>query len=335
MIEKQRAFFKKYRKTIIAVFIVLVMIIGINFAIEYEGFFKQKFIVCSVNKNAVFEQPDSRKEWYEYYKKNNFEMTKDNGKKLDGRKVNEALQKVNKHSSVLTKSAAEKYKEDDKKDSGMKIEDHFADIETTYIKLNTRLEEGLDGENDDYISKIVGAVEEADPKKGIVLDLRDNLGGKTSPIIIGFGGFLPINEPLLYIVEGPNEKEKSMELVYKEGFIGDPYYRLSNEYMRYSHEIKKIDHTKIAVLIGPDTASAAEFSTLALMTNEKQVRVFGEESGGYTSKNGGNLRCVMPNSNLTIGWIKTINGKMYRNDPIEPQIKGVESKKLKEWLYSN
>lgn len=299
-----------------------------TFLVPKWGVISQWCIIEFVNNNAVFDQEDKREDWYNHYRNNPYALTNNKGKSLDTAKVNDAFGEVNKHSSVMTDDFVKKQASFDQKNKGIEIKDHYENFDTTYIKLHTR----IDSENEEYISTIINTVNEANPNEGIILDLREHRGGKVAPLLISFRGFLDVNKPLFFVLKGPEGKRESYELKYKNGLFSGPKYSVTLENTVYKHELKKIKDTKLAILIGPETSSAAEFATLALMTNSEQVKTFGEPSAGLTSKNSGELYYLVPNSNITIGWLQTKDGRIYRNDPIFPEIDGIKSDELQNWL---
>ena len=80
------------------------------------------------------------------------------------------------------------------------------------------------------------------------------------------------------------------------------------------------------------TASSGEFTALALKSNPN-VKIFGENSAGYTSVNQSFPLYSGTTINLTIGGIKDITNKDYLNTPIIPDVSTNEPYKLaSQWI---
>ncbi|MGG5207479.1 S41 family peptidase [Chryseobacterium sp. MIQD13] len=128
-----------------------------------------------------------------------------------------------------------------------------------------------------FAEKIQGMIQKLDTEntvKGWVVDLRKNTGGNMYPMITGLGPLT--GEGILgYFTSDKGKHAWS----YKKGTTG---YGLavSNPYSVKSPEIK------IAVLIGPGTASSGEATAISFI-GKTNVKTFGQPSAGYTSGNRG------------------------------------------------
>ncbi|MDR6457746.1 hypothetical protein J2786_000839 [Chryseobacterium vietnamense] len=107
--------------------------------------------------------------------------------------------------------------------------------------------------------------------KGWIVDLRGNTGGNMYPMIGGLGSL--IGEGTLgYFVY----KDQKSPWIYKDRKFGDN--KIAEPYSLKSGQ------AKIAVLIGPNTASSGEATTIAFI-GKSNVKLFGKPSAGYTSAN--------------------------------------------------
>ena len=143
--------------------------------------------------------------------------------------------------------------------------------------------------------------------KGLIIDLRLNQGGNMYPMIAGLRSLYKegiMSESYTY-----EHKDKNMTQVFfrNDSLICDYYKIKLLNYRDYSR-------TKVAVLIGPSTASAGE-CTAASLTYRQPTVLIGEESMGLTNGNDGFV--LVPDEigfNLAVGVLK--NGKGKRLDEV-------------------
>lgn len=143
--------------------------------------------------------------------------------------------------------------------------------------------------------------------KGLIIDLRLNQGGNMYPMIAGLRSLY--SEGIMSESYTYEHKDKNMTQVFfrNDSLICDYYKIKLVNYRNYSR-------TKVAVLIGPSTASAGE-CTAASLTYRKPTVLIGEESMGLTNGNDGFL--LVPDEigfNLAVGVLK--NGKGQRLDEV-------------------
>lgn len=308
--------------------LAIIIILGTMFF--FKGILLQQYIVTWVKYEGVFDRGKSRNEWTDYYRRNIFAMT-DKPWSIDEEKTNDALEKFNTHSSITSKKFySESQKKQDKGET-LFIRKSFNGIQATYLKMETHLSDTSPKVTKKYIQRIVNVVRSADPNRGLIIDLRDHRGGKYYTALTGLSGLIDNDEPLLFTLNGPSEKKVPFKVEYKKSGTKKSYV-VNGINSEYEHYVNKRRDLKVAVLIGPDTCSAAEFITLALRSNDNQVRTFGSETGGYTSSN---IGIGIPRLNLTNSWIESKDGTILKNDPISPDVQGIDSEKIESWLYSS
>ncbi|RYF64370.1 MAG: hypothetical protein EOO39_26805 [Cytophagaceae bacterium] len=115
------------------------------------------------------------------------------------------------------------------------------------------------------IQRIIQSVDTAQATVGWVVDLRKNQGGNMWPMIAGLRPL--IGEGTLgYFVSGKREQPWTYKSAAPKSYT-----------LRHNP-------TRIAVLIGPQTASSGEMTALSFI-GLPTVRTFGLKSGGYTTAN--------------------------------------------------
>lgn len=126
-----------------------------------------------------------------------------------------------------------------------------------------------------FAQKIQNMIKQLDSEnniKGWIVDLRNNQGGNMNPMIVGLGP-LTGEGSLGYFVMDANNK---FPWYYEDGQTNGA--KISEPY-----KLKKPDQ-KIAVLIGPSTASSGEVVTISFI-GKSNAKTFGQPSAGYTSAN--------------------------------------------------
>lgn len=125
----------------------------------------------------------------------------------------------------------------------------------------------------DKIQQMIEKLDTENDIKGWIVDLRTNTGGNMFPMIAGLGPLIG-DGTLGYFTDGKNKtpwKYKNGKTNYTK--TAKPYH-LKNETQ------------KIAVLIGPMTASSGEATAISFI-GKKNVKTFGTPSAGLTSANQG------------------------------------------------
>jgi carboxyl-terminal processing protease len=147
--------------------------------------------------------------------------------------------------------------------------------------------------------------------KGLIIDLRLNQGGNMYPMIAGLRSIF--KEGIVsdsYTYEWGDEANDSVFFL-KDSLISG-YYRIP------IYQLADYHHTRVAVLIGPSSASAGECVAASLTFREGTVLI-GEESMGLTNGNDGFRLAPNIGFNLAVGVLK--NGKGDRlYEVIQPDI---------------
>jgi hypothetical protein len=114
----------------------------------------------------------------------------------------------------------------------------------------------------DTIKTLISNIDNNHNISGWIVDLRQNGGGNMWPMLAGLKSLVGERTPG-YFVKGKNRSA----------------WRISGKPMKLKNA-----HPKIAVLIGPNTASSGEMTAVAFI-GKKNVKLFGSPSAGYTTAN--------------------------------------------------
>jgi len=126
------------------------------------------------------------------------------------------------------------------------------------------------------IQELIRRLDSANNVKGWVVDLRQDGGGNMYPMIAGLGPLIG-NHPLGYFVNPTNPKFNS-DWTYHDGRCG--VVKVKKPYK------VKLPKAKVAVLVGPHTASSGEMTAISFIANSN-VKLFGQPTAGYTTANQG------------------------------------------------
>ncbi|MCD2424561.1 S41 family peptidase [Niabella pedocola] len=111
--------------------------------------------------------------------------------------------------------------------------------------------------------------------RGWIIDLRKNTGGNMYPMIAGLGSFLD-KGPLGYFVRGRSKNPWFFSGRGNKAWSGSAVVPDA-----YTVTQRK---NKIALLVGPMTASSGEFTTISFI-GQANTRLFGQPTAGYTTAN--------------------------------------------------
>ncbi|WP_018627635.1 S41 family peptidase [Niabella aurantiaca] len=129
-----------------------------------------------------------------------------------------------------------------------------------------------------FAQNIQDLVRELDTKneiRGWIIDLRKNTGGNMYPMIVGLGPFLK-KGALGYFVRGKKKSAWSIMRKGNKAWSGGTV-------VPAAYTIKD-GRSKIAVLVGPRTASSGEFTTISFI-GRPNTKLFGQPTAGYTTAN--------------------------------------------------
>lgn len=138
----------------------------------------------------------------------------------------------------------------------------------------------IEEEMNKYADKIQNILIELDKQSvcGWIVDLRENLGGNMYPMIAGLGALIGEGE----LGSFKDATGLTTNWFYRDGQAGEedmPYVRVSHPEFLFDP-----DRTPVAVLIGPQTASAGEATAISFQ-GRPNTRFFGKPSAGLTTAN--------------------------------------------------
>lgn len=145
--------------------------------------------------------------------------------------------------------------------------------------------------------------------KGIIIDLRNNLGGDIGPMLAGISPVVP-NGKLFEIVNSAN---KSTSVTFQGSVTNNMGTKID------LGKVKKITGIPVAVILNRWTASSGELTALAL-ENNPNVKTFGGNSAGYTSINDTYTMYNGAQVNITAEKVKKNNGRILFNNKIKPDV---------------
>ncbi|MCD2256984.1 hypothetical protein FHQ08_09635 [Lactobacillus sp. CC-MHH1034] len=313
----------KKKKNFIPILIgiaILMVVLTVSAMIKVN--LTNKEYVNKLYKTAVFDKHVNKERWYQQYK---------NTVILTNAKMNKVAKQANKHAFIQQNKPLLKSHVLNSKPKQKELYGYDALILPNFSNDKSQGKARFNK----YIYKSRKIIYRAASKKsGLIIDLRNNLGGSSEAMILAISPFEQNNKALLY--EQINGINHSIELSAKKSNKGTTlFYKANANNLTVKDDFhsvtvlkdKKLMKTKIAVLINNNTASAAEYVLLALKGN-KNVKVFGAPTAGYTSSNTNYKKMTYP-----AGWLVDANKqKIYRNDPIQPDVNGVNKKNIKKWL---
>lgn len=160
-----------------------------------------------------------------------------------------------------------------------------------------------------HLRKLIKQLDQKKPA-GWIIDLRKNTGGNAYTMLAGLSPFFPSDT--LALMTYRDQLQKPV-LLKKRGVWFD-----GRRYANFGKERYKLLQPRVAVLVGPATASAGELVAISLKSLA-DVQVFGQPTAGVSSNNklfelsdGGAL--FLTTSNYT-----DIDGNLFR-DGLEPDI---------------
>jgi carboxyl-terminal processing protease len=134
-------------------------------------------------------------------------------------------------------------------------------------------------ETDTLSQQIQDSLAKLQPEKlkGLIIDLRTNGGGNMYPMILGVANLLGNGQFGSFI--DPVTKQKDAW-----GIKGKATYAGTDTVCRLQKLGKPATKLKVAVLIGPYTASSGEATAITFM-GRKNTRLFGNKTAAYTTAN--------------------------------------------------
>lgn len=145
--------------------------------------------------------------------------------------------------------------------------------------------------------------------KGIIIDLRNNLGGDIGPMLAGVSPVVPNGK----LFETVNSANRSTSVTFQGSVTNNMGTKID------LGKVKKITEIPVAVILNRWTASSGELTALALETNPN-VKTFGGNSAGYTSINDMYTMYNGAQVNITAEKVKKNNGRILFNNKIKPDV---------------
>lgn len=208
------------------------------------------------------------------------------------------------HSFVLSKEDSEKSNEVnlfDEQPSGKMLDNNIGYLYIPgFLSLN-------DTACQRFAEKIQSIIKELDMQndvKGWIVDLRGNSGGNMYPMIAGLGPLIE-NGTLGHFINSKNKANYNW--FYENGKCGSGNDTLVNVKNYY---IPKHRNLKIAVLIGPQTASSGEMTTVSFI-GKSNTKLFGKPTAGLTSANQGYILSDNSTLYLAVSIISDRNNEKY------------------------
>ncbi len=183
---------------------------------------------------------------------------------------------------------------------------------------------------DNFANKIQQLIKQMDTEndiKGWIVDLRKNTGGNMYPMITGLSPLLKNGVIGYFVIPKDGTKQKWEILNGAINIQGNLLMKVNEPYL-----LKKQD-LKIAVLIGPSTASSGEMTAISFIGNPN-TKLFGQPSAGYTTANRSFPISKKLVFNLAASFVSDRNGKEYFH-AISPEVTVTDDDILKvasQWL---
>lgn len=162
---------------------------------------------------------------------------------------------------------------------GLKIDNKMiGDI--AYISIPT-LGVGKQADIDKYANWIYEAVSKLNDKKpkGWIVDLRMNGGGNIRPMLAGLSMFFNDGIYTYYIDRNGKPSDES-------GFKNGDFIMDGKIQAEIKKKTRQKENTKVAILIGPGTASSGE-GVAIVFSQRKNVKSFGTDSAGLANATNG------------------------------------------------
>ncbi|MGX7031450.1 S41 family peptidase [Vagococcus zengguangii] len=175
----------------------------------------------------------------------------------------------------------------------------------------------------DYIQSVTKQLAQASELKGVIIDLRNNLGGNIIPMFGAVTSLFPKGD-LLYYVDN-QQQEFPIKLAENHLIIDDEEILSLNEQTKYLN-------LPIAILTNGGTASAAEILLVAFK-GQPHVKQFGEATAGLAT--GVASFQLYKNYYVALAGVKAkdLNGKIYEEQPIEADVVTEHPEQVAwEWL---
>ncbi len=218
------------------------------------------------------------------------------------------------HSFLQTKIVAQNYTKSNSTPLKPKAKLLEKNIGYIYVPGFTSTNDSISRLFADTIQTLIKNLDTQQKIKGWIVDLRNNQGGNMHPMIAGLGPLLG-EGTLGYFIKKDTDFNINNRWYYENGNAGNGSTVLTKSLNHY--EIKK-PKQKIAVLISSTTSSSGEMTAISFI-GKKNVKLFGQHSGSYTT---GNVSFILSDGSalvLACSLVADRNHKKYLKG-IEPDV---------------
>jgi|SaaInlV_165m_DNA_2_1040747.scaffolds.fasta_scaffold49888_1 C-terminal processing protease CtpA/Prc len=160
---------------------------------------------------------------------------------------------------------------------------------------------------------------------GLIIDLRNHTGGWFYPFVNSLSDILYKTSLFAWSNKKVENKDNKWINLVKDNIKHNSKYK-NNIYLPYP----------IAILIGKNTISSGELCASIFCRNEKNIKLFGEPSGGKLSINEPYVVDDDISLNLTVSYVTTVDGTFHEKEEIIPDVytdKPIET--AIKWILDN
>ncbi|MBK0381697.1 hypothetical protein I5M32_01875 [Pedobacter sp. SD-b] len=207
--------------------------------------------------------------------------TIDEAKVLTSYMIDQLRKAGDNHSFLQTKTVAENYTKDNSTPLKPKAKLLENGIGYIYVPGFTSTNDSVSKLFTDTIQNLIRKIDIQNKIRGWIVDLRENQGGNMYPMIAGLGPLIG-NGTLGYFIKNDQGLSISNRWYYEDGIAGTG--KNLNLTKKNDPYLIKNPMQKIAVLIGAKTSSSGEMTAISFI-GKKNVKLFGQHSGGYTTGN--------------------------------------------------
>jgi hypothetical protein len=208
------------------------------------------------------------------------------------------------HSFILSKINTEKSNKgnlDDREPSGKMLNNNIGYI---YVPGFSSFSDTASKRFSEKIQSIIKELDLQNEVKGWIVDLRENTGGNMYPMIAGLGPLID-NGTLGHFISSNNKRE--YKWYYENGKCGAGIETVVNIKDYY---FPKNRNAKIAVLVGPNTASSGEMTAISFI-GKSNTKLFGQPTAGLTTANQGFKLSDKSTLLLAVSTVSDRNDKKY------------------------
>ncbi|MGE7021664.1 S41 family peptidase [Solibacillus cecembensis] len=172
-----------------------------------------------------------------------------------------------------------------------------------------------------YAETVLKEIQKNTDIKGAIVDLRGNSGGDMGPMVTAISPFLKDGD-LFYF----EFLEDSMSVILEDGKSIGGGTQVTTDIAPFKLDVP------VAVLIDNQTASSGEAVLMAFM-GQPHIKTFGQPTAGYASANVTLPLYDEAVINVTVAYNKTLDGKIFFDNPVQPDVETDDPlEHAKKWL---